>query len=265
MVFTLALLGCEQRADEDGLRPPRPMLSMAPRDLTSAVGATPLQVVVDNHAQAVGQELLAPIAAQVRLVSWPDGAPIPVTTQLQEFEPRRDNGSDVFGAGTITVVPGAALEDRWYFLHLAGTPTGVDLAGVTQLWKFADDRVGARFTPVSDPRMTWVRRCLDGTTSGKVVVDFSELVVLESAEALTVEAAGACQRPLAGNDADRIGNSFSFACDGIATSTPIRVLVASTVTGTSGRPVRGAGLPTELLPAAFEPTADCPVAAVPAD
>ena len=261
MISALALLGCEREADDGGPKRPRPLLSMAPRDLTSAVGTTPLQVIVGNHGEAVGDALLAPIAAEIRLVSWPEGAPVSVTTQLQAFEPRRENGYQVFGSGTITVAPGAPLEDRWYFLHLAGAPAAVDLAGATQLQKLADGRAGARFTPGSDPRMTWVRRCLNGT-SGKVVVDFSEIVVLDSDQALTVEASGACLRPSTGSEGDRIGKSFSFACDGLGSSTSIRVLVASTVTGVGGRPVHGAGLPMQFPPAAFEPAGDCPVAAV---
>jgi hypothetical protein len=176
---------------------------------------------------------------------------------------RRENGYQVFGSGKITVAPTAPLEDRWYFLHLAGAPAAVDLAGGPRLRKLPDGRAGVRFTVGSDPRMTWVRRCLAEGKSGKVVVDFSEIVVLDSAEALTVEveASGACTRPSSG-DGDDKGASFSFACDGLASNTPIRVLVANTVTGVGGRPVRGAGLPTEFPPIAFEPGSDCPIAAV---
>lgn len=262
MISALALVGCERGPIDETSRRPRPRLSMTPADPTSAVGMTPLQVVVDNHAEAVGSALLAPIATQIRLVSWPEGAPVPVTTQLQEFEPRRENGYQVLGSGTITVTPSAPLEDRWYFLHLAEAPPDVELAGAMQLRKLADGRAGARFTPGSDPRMTWVRRCLGEGTSGKVVVDFSESVMLDSAESLTVEASGACSRPSSGNDGDRVGKSFSFACDGVGKNSPIRVLVASTVTGAGGRSVRGAGLQTEFPSAAFEPVADCLAAAV---
>ncbi len=262
MILAFALLGCGSGAGDGGPRRPRPRLSMAPEDLTSAVGVTPLQILVDNYADAVGGALLAPIAAEIRLVSWPEGAPVPVTTELQEFAPRREDGFQVFGSGKITVAPGAPLENRWYFLHLAGPPAAVELAGATQLQRLADGRAGVRFTLASDPRMTWVRRCLDEGTSGKVVVDFSEVVVLDSAEALTVEASGACLRPLSGTDADRIGKSFTFACDDIGSSTSVRVLVASSVTSVGGRPVRGAGMPAEFSPAAFESASDCPVAAV---
>ncbi len=238
------------------------MLWMAPRDLTSAVGAIPLQVLVDNNARAVGDAMLAPIAATVRLVTWPEGTPVPITTQLQAFEPRRENGFDVFGSGTISVAPVAPLEDRWYFLHVAAAPAAVDVAGATRLHKLADGRVGARFTLASDPRMTWVRRCVEPGAAGKVAVDFSEIVALDSAQSLTVEASGACSGPAVGSDGVLRGNSFTFLCDGLASSQPIRVVVASTVTGVSGRPVLGGGLPREFPAASFTPTTDCPAAAV---
>ncbi len=260
MMSAFVLLGCG--AEDVAPPPPRPVLSMTPSDRTSAVGATPLRVAINNHSAAVGVELLAPIAAEVGLVSWPEGDAVPVTTALEAFEPRRENGYQVFGSGTITVTPGVPLEERWYFLYLTRTPTAVDLGGALGWRKLADGRVGVRFAVGSDPQVTWVRRCPgDGGTSGKVVVDFSEIVVLDSPEALTVEASGACTRPTSG-DRDGIGNSFSFSCDGLSSDTPIRVLVADTVKGMSGRPVRGAGLPTELAPGAFETAGDCSFAAI---
>jgi hypothetical protein len=259
MLWALVLLACEPAADDTGLKRPRPRLSMAPLDLTSAVAATPLQVLVDNRAEAVGVALLAPVAAQIRLVSWPEGVPVAVTTTFQEFEPRWEGGSQVFGSGKITVTPGAPLEDRWYFLYIEGPPAAVDLPDSMHLRKLAGGGVGARFTLASDPRMTWVRSCLG---YGKVVLEFSEIVMFDSAEALTVEASGACVLPSSGNDGGRSGKSFSFACDGLASSTTIRVLVSSSVTGVGGRSVRDAGLPVEFPPAAFEPGGDCPIAAV---
>src|SRR5688572_12102712 len=99
-------------------------------------------------------------------------------------------------------------------------PDGTDVAGTMQLWKLADGRAGARFTLASDPRMTWVRRCPGDMPSGKIVVDFSEPVVLTSAEALIVEGAGTCSGPLFDNDVDLIDKTFSFLCDGIPSSTP---------------------------------------------
>lgn len=258
LISALALLGCGSRT-EDWLMRPRPLLSMTPPDLTSAVGTTPLQVAIDNHAEAVGGALLAPIAGEVALVSWPEGAPVPVTTELHEFEPRRENGFEVSGSGTVTVMPGAPLEDRWYFLYVASAPAAVDLAGAPRLKKLADGRVGVRFTVGSDPRMTWIRRCLGEGMSGKVVVDFSETVVLHSAEALAVEAPDACSRPSSGDREDS-GQSFTFLCDTLASDTPIRVLVATTVTGIGGGPVRGAGQPVDFPPASFAATGDCPIA-----
>lgn len=263
VLSALALVGCGSGAENTGPPRPRPVVSMTPSDLTSAVGAAPLQIAIDNYSAAVGVSLLGPVAAEVGLVSWPEGDPVRVTTELQAFEPRRENGFDVFGSGKITVAPGAPLEDRWYFLYLAGAPADVELAGAPRLRKLADGRAGVRFTLSSDPRMTWVRRCLvDGETSGKVVVDFSEIVVLDSAEALTVETSGACTRPTVG-DRDGIGNSFSFACDGLTSNTPIRVVVANTVVADGGRPVRGAGVPMDFPPVAFEPGSDCQIATIP--
>jgi hypothetical protein len=259
MISALAVLGCGSRADQGEPLRPHPRLSMAPEDLTSAVGTAPLQILLYNYADAVGAALLAPIADEIRLVSWPEGTPVPVTTQLEEFEPRREDGYPVSGTGKITVTPDTPLEDRWYFLHLAEPPATIELAGAMQLHRLADGRAGVRFTPASDPRMIWVRRCLGGSP-GKVVVDFSEMVVLDSTEALAVEAPGACLRP--GAPADRVWKSFTFACDGLASSTSVRVLVASSVTGVGGLPVRGAGMATEFPPAAFESGGDCPFAAV---
>jgi len=128
MMSAVTLVGCGSGAENAGPPRPRPVVSMTPSDLTSAVGATPLQIAIDNHSAAVGVSLLAPVAAEVGLVSWPEGEPVPVTMELQEFEPRRDNGFDVFGSGKITVAPDAALGDRWYFLYLAGAPADVELS-----------------------------------------------------------------------------------------------------------------------------------------
>jgi hypothetical protein len=238
------------------------VLSMSPSDLTSAVGAMPLQVSIDNHSAAVGAELLAPIAADVGLVSWPEGDPVSVTTALEEFEPVRDNGYQVLGTGKVTVPPDAPLEARWYFLYLPATPAGVDLTGAPELRTLADGRTGVRFTIGSDPQVRSVRRCLSGSAApGKIVVDFSETVVLDSVDALTVEASGVCTRPTSG-DGDRAGKSFTFTCDGLSSDTPVRVLVAGTVTGMSGRPVRGAGVAVEFPPGVFEPGTECSFAAL---
>lgn len=253
----LVLLGFGCGASEGEPPRPRPLLSMTPSDLTSAVGAMPLQISIDNHSDAAGGELLAPIAAEVGLVSWPEGDPVPVTTALEEFEPRAEDGYQVFGSGKVIVTPSAPLEERWYFLYLPGAPPTVDLAGAPQLRKLADGRAGVRFTTGSDPQVTWVRRCLaEGLPFGKIVVDFSENVVLGSAQALTVEASGACTRPIS-DDTDLTGKSFTFACDGLSTDTPIRVFVADTVTGISGRPIRGAGLAVDFSPGGFAPGSDC--------
>jgi len=263
MISALALFGCGSGTKLVGPTGPRPTLSMVPYDVTSAVGTTPLQVQVYNYAKAVGEELLAPIGDEVRLVSWPDGTPVAVTTQLQAFTPRRENGVDVAGSGTITVTPGSALEDRWYFLHVVTPPAAVDLAGVMQLHRLADGRAGVRFNPAPNPRMTWVRRC-PSDVSAKVVVDFSEIVVLDSNQALTVEASGgACARLPAGSELR--GNSFSFGCEGLASSASIRVHVANTVTGVGGHPVQGAGLPADFPPAAFDLDGNCSIAAVGTD
>lgn len=261
MISALALLGCGGGAENVSPTRPRPRLSMTPEDLTSAVGVMRLQILVDNYAHAVGSALLAPIVPEIRLVSWPEGAPVPVTMELEEFTPRTENGFEVFGSGKITVTPATPLEDRWYFLHLAAPPAAVELAGAMQLHRSADGRTGIRFTLASDPRMTWVRRCV-GEATGKVIVDFSEMVVLDSAAALTVEASGACSRPLSGSDADRIGKNFSFTCDGLGANTSVRVLVGSSVTAVGGRPVRNAGLPMDFPPTAFESAGECPVVAV---
>jgi hypothetical protein len=263
LILALMLFGCgEVSTGSPSPRPPS--LRMAPKDLTSAVGAPPLQVLVANEGRAVTANLLAPVAAEVGLVSWPEGEAVPVSTQVQAFEPSRSaDGWQIFGSGTVTVMPAAPLDDRWYFLHLAVAPAGVTVVGPTELYALDDGRVGARFTLGSDPRMTWVRRCLGGP-SGKVIVEFSEAVVLDSAEALSVEASGACSIPSPSFDAAITGSSFSFRCDGLADSPSVRVLLASTVTAVGGRPVRGAGVAMEFPVAAFNPaTSTCPAAAVP--
>ena len=182
---------------------------MTPSDLTSAVGTIPLQVAIDDLSAAVGVESLAPIAAEIGLVSWPEGDPVQVTTALEEFDPRRENGFQVFGSGKITVTPGAPPRGAL----VLPVPRGD--AGCCRSRRRAADaeaRGWPRRCAIHDrvgSGVTWVRRCLgDGGTSGKVVVDFSETVVLDSAEALTVEASGACTRPISG---ERDGISIASA------------------------------------------------------
>lgn len=256
----LALVGCHGEPDATPPKRPRPRLGTVPHDMTSAVGVTPLRVVMDNGSLEVPAALLEPIAAQVRLVSWPEGAPVAVTTQLQAFAASYGpSGFPVFDMGTITVTPVLPLEDRWYFLHLPSVPAGVDVAGTMQVRRLSDGRVGTRFTVASDPRMTWIRRCVIPGTPGKVVVDFSEVVALDSADALTVDASGRCQRAVGSNGAD-LGMTFSFACSGLTTGTPVRVFVASTVTGIGGRPVRGGGRAIDIPSTSFQLGSECPMA-----
>jgi len=235
---------------------------MNPDDMTSAVGTLSLQVLVDNNAKEVGDAMLGPIAADVRLMTWPEGTSVEVTSQIQAFKPRRENGVDVFGSGKVVVVPSAPLDDRWYFLHLATAPDAVDVAGPTRLHKLSDGRVGTRFTPASDPRMTWVRRCVEPEATGKVVVEFSEIVDLGSAEALTIGASGACSGPAVGSDGLLRGDSFTFTCDGLTSSPLPQVVAASTVTSVSGRPLFGGGVTRDFPVTAFTATTDCPAAAV---
>jgi hypothetical protein len=146
LVVACSALACEERNDErlDRLRP-RPTVSMVPADLTSAVGPAALQVLVDNAGNAVGPAMLEAIAASVRLVTWPEDAPIPATTSAEDFEPRRDNNEPVYGSAVIRVTPASPLEERWYFLHLDRVPSGAATAGGGRLAELADGRVGARF------------------------------------------------------------------------------------------------------------------------
>lgn len=235
---------------DDSPRRPVPRLAMVPMDQTTAVGPTGLQVIVDNGGEAVGAPLLDAIATRIRLVTWPENAPVSMSTVAQDFEPRRENGNQVYGTAIIRVTPRSPLEERWYFLHLGEVPRGVEAAGGVQLTKVSDGRPGARFAVGSDPRMTWLHRCMSGPMAAKVLVDFSENVRIAAERSVSIGSSGSCHLTVVLGDAREM-KTVAFYCDGLDPTRPLTVLADTTVVGTTGRPVRGAGSPIEVPPRAF--------------
>lgn len=152
---------------------PLPEVRSALYDLTSAIGTTPIQVVVTSIAE-VGDGSLDTLAKGVRLVTWPDLQDVAFDTKVhraapEERQPRR---------ASIDLLPSKQLEDRWYAVVLPKSAPGFSLPTQTAALYLSDESRASRFRPGSDPVVALIR-AFEKEPGLHVEVDFSERVELD--------------------------------------------------------------------------------------
>jgi hypothetical protein len=170
---------------------PMPQVFFEPVDMTSAVGASPLQVAVHvNQGGTITDATFASLASQVSLVEWPEMKEVPAIKQVKRLS------GEVAIAGYVTVVPSRPLADRWYALKVASMPPGLAWPTFAAQRAMADGAAISRFRTGSDPQVASVRAC-DKNGQTLLIVDFSERVAVTDARLITARyqsgSALACQ------------------------------------------------------------------------
>lgn len=174
-------------------------LSFAPGDLSSDVGATPLTVFAEKAGQAVDDEVLEKLAAELELRTYPEMEPVEVEIDIvssvpeDHLSPREGRKGrfapseaprDHAGRASLVVRPLRPLSSRWYVLSLATLPAGAEAVA----WTGATDTLlgafAARFHPGSQPVLREVRLCeKQQGAAARVVATFSEGMRIDPADA----------------------------------------------------------------------------------
>lgn len=149
---------------------PLPRVQINPLDLSTSVGESPIELLVDNLGKPVGSAALEAIAKSVRLVTWPEEQPVAST--YRTVDTTGSAGEDAYAH--VYIRPQATLEGRWYAL------VAPDTLPNAQWMIFSDTNVKgstrySRFRPDSQLIVTSIRVYEEGKGS-TVYVDLSERV-----------------------------------------------------------------------------------------
>jgi hypothetical protein len=238
-----------------------PTMRLVPNDMTTQVGASPLQVLVDNSGSAVGKTLLGAIAAKVRIVSWPEQVVLAANVTVTDATERRENGYQVFGPAVIAISPAAPLESRWYALVVDEIPTGVEAAPVALAAKFGKAGMAARFATGSDPKLARIRRCLNPAGGGKIVLDFSERIQAGSMSAIAIRMNSHCVVQVPSSDSGT-SETVTAVCDALDRSMPVQLTLGN-LRAASGAPMAAAAATAMVGAQSFSPWGECEVASLP--
>lgn len=158
---------------------------ITPADISSNIGGTPLQI---TFRPTVADNIAKDTASRVQLRTYPDLGEVPFATLVHQPSTTPSDGPYLKDGGiapppagpavtTIDVVPKNPLAiDRWYVLSISSLPTGVTPNSMTS--SSSVPKLGAyasRFTIGRTP----VIQAMRGTTSGQVLLDFSENVAID--------------------------------------------------------------------------------------
>lgn len=140
-------------------------------DLTTSVGESPLQLLVNHVGEIVTQEMLAELKPQVSLRRWPSLERVAADVQLAPSDNESPNAY-------LRLVPKKALESTaWYALVVEKLPSGFRWPAFTPALVDADGRHIVRFVGGEQPVVSSLRVCDDKS----VYVDFSERIVVADA------------------------------------------------------------------------------------
>jgi hypothetical protein len=167
-----------------------PTLQLEPMDMMTAVGNSPLHVLVSKLGTADASDVLERVAAAVQLRTWPELDEVPTTTSQSVEGP---GAGDQAGYGHVYLQPSTPLTDRWYALVLESVPSGVDLPAFASVHTTDSGKHVARFRVGSEPVVTGLRVYAKEAQKQVVYVDFSERVVGDAQGVVVTGPSGKCQ------------------------------------------------------------------------
>jgi hypothetical protein len=179
----LASVGCSSTPADGGGGPmPFIQIQSALGDGTTNAGQGPFPVSFHGAGRVLDADTLAGLLARLQMSTWPEGAPLVVTTTIDPTSPTSGTTN-----ATAQVSSGTALVNRWYSLGF-GPPE----AGLTTQQNLDNGVWGVRLRPDSHPAVRVAQFCGVIDTGMKFIVTFSEPVTVDRpSEALTVQQGGA--------------------------------------------------------------------------
>jgi len=168
----------------------RPVLQLEPMDMMTAVGDSPLHVLVSKLDAADASRVLERVASAVKLRTWPELAEV-ATNASKSVE--TSSSTTQAGYGHVYLQPAAPLTDRWYALVLESVPAGVELPAFASVHQTEAGKHVARFRVGSQPVVTGVRLYDKEGQKQVAYVDFSERVVGDALGVVVTGSRGRCQ------------------------------------------------------------------------
>jgi hypothetical protein len=198
----------------------RARLAFEPGDGATGAEGHGLVVAVDDPGHIVDGPALDALAGRVWLKTWPEGARVPITTELGPglFEFQR----------LIKVVPTDALDDRWYELGVDELPPRIIPAAV-----LPDGAIAARFRPGTHPRVAKLTLCATTDDALSLVVAFSEPVTSAGAP-VDVFSLAVDRHPARCSWAGGNGGAYAFTCADVPVAATVTVSVGEGIAGLSG-------------------------------
>jgi hypothetical protein len=175
----------------DGPDRPKPTIQLEPMDMMTAIGSSPLHVLVSRLGTAADAgDVLERVAAAVALRTWPEFEEVP-TTVSKSIEASGSN--EHAGYGHVHLQPTTPLTDRWYALVLESVPSGVELPAFASVHETDSGKHVARFRVGSQPVVTGLRVYEKEGQKHVVYVDFSERVVGDAQSVVVTGRSFRCQ------------------------------------------------------------------------
>jgi hypothetical protein len=169
---------------------PTPALQLEPMDMMTAVGDSPLHVLVSKLDAADASSVLERVASAVKLRTWPELEEVP-TSSSKSVE--TSTSTMEAGYGHVYLQPTAPLTDRWYALVLDFVPPGVELPTFASVHKTEAGQHISRFRVGSQPVVTGVRLYQKEGDVQVAYVDFSERILGDALGVVVTGPAGKCQ------------------------------------------------------------------------
>jgi hypothetical protein len=236
---------------------PAPVVTLAiePGDGATAWGGRDMVVTVTDTGRLLNPEGRADLPNHFYVHTWPEGTPVPITTD--------EVASPNEAQWAIRVTPALTLDDRWYVVGASDLSPRI-LSNV----KLPDGTIGARFAPGSHPRVANVQFC-EGAPKGdegtapsmKLVLGFSEPVT-PPADPLAAIAVAAGGQPVRCESYGADAGALYFTCEGLSLATPVTLSVADGIATPAGVALEAASWSIDL---AKLPAGSCRTFAPPID
>jgi hypothetical protein len=167
----------------------RPTVQLEPMDMMTAVGESPLHVLV-SKLRADDANALDRVAAAVSLRTWPE---LEEVAAISSKSVENSGSSEQSGYGHVYLHPTTPLADRWYALVLDAVPSGMDVPAFASMHTTESGQRVARFRVGSQPVVTGVRIYQKEGQKQVAYVDFSERVVGDAQSVVVTGPSGRCQ------------------------------------------------------------------------
>lgn len=198
----------------------RARLAFEPADGATGQQGRAVAVVVDDPGHILDGPALAALGGHVWLKTWPESAPIAITTEavpgLFEFQK------------LLKITPADPLEDRWYAVGVDELPPRVIPAAA-----LPDGVIAARFRPGTHPRVAKLTLCGATDDALSLVVAFSEPVTSTGAPVDAVSLAVG-KHPARCTWAGGDGGAYGFTCADVPIAASVTVSVGQGIAGLSG-------------------------------